>query len=65
MEKFLSRFFSQNRGQWGGLGLAMVYGIIKAHKGHITVESELNKGTTFRIILPAHTCEADAGSRVM
>ncbi|MBP7100929.1 MAG: hypothetical protein KBA67_05280, partial [Leptotrichiaceae bacterium] len=35
-----------------GLGLPMVKSIIEAHKGHISVESELNKGTTFTLYLP-------------
>lgn len=35
-----------------GLGLSISYQIIKNHKGTITVESELGKGTTFRIRLP-------------
>ncbi|WOV89104.1 ATP-binding protein [Sporosarcina oncorhynchi] len=35
-----------------GLGLAIVRGIIHAHQGKITVESEFGKGMTFSISLP-------------
>ncbi len=36
-----------------GLGLATVYSVIRKHNGHITVESAIGQGTTFRMWLPA------------
>jgi len=54
-EKDLSRifypFFSTKSGG-SGLGLSICSNIISAHKGRIEVESELAKGTTFKIFLP-------------
>lgn len=44
-------FFSTKEGG-SGLGLAIAYRIIEDHKGKIKVESELGKGTTFRIYIP-------------
>lgn len=41
-------------GKGVGLGLSMVYGIIREHQGEVEVESEPGKGTTFRIKLPRH-----------
>jgi len=46
-------FFSTKGGESGvGLGLAVVYGIVNRHGGTIDVETEVGKGTTFRMRLP-------------
>lgn len=50
-------------GKGTGLGLATVRGIIQQHRGTLSVESELGKGTLFRIYLPAISSTTDGQRR--
>lgn len=58
LSKIFDPFFTTKADKKGtGLGLAVSYGIIERHRGHIEVQSEVGKGATFTIKLPVEVSE--------
>ena len=65
IERIFEPFYTTKEiGKGTGLGLAMAYGIIKNHEGHITCKSSPAKGTQFNILLPAIKVEAEDDANI-
>lgn len=57
-------FTTKPIGQGTGLGLSMIYGFARQSKGHVTIHSEVDKGTTVTLFLPRYVGEVVADRAV-
>jgi PAS domain S-box-containing protein len=62
-QKIFDPFFTTKKpGEGTGMGLAVVHGIVKSYGGAITVQSEMDRGSTFEVLIPRADSEAEPRS---
>jgi len=57
-------FTTKSVGKGTGLGLSLAYGIVQKHHGEISVNSEVGKGTCFRVLIPIRQSAAPGSDGV-
>jgi len=63
LEKMFEPFFTTKAvGKGAGLGLAIVYGVVNQHHGWVEVESEVGRGSSFRVYIPAGTTPLESST---
>ena len=68
LDNIFKRFYQENKSlsrnaEGSGIGLSLIKSLVELHGGTISVESEINEGSTFKFILPAITTENQSNKK--